>query len=204
MQVSAHYLIDLNGDIYELVSPEKIAWHAGESYWRGREKLNRYSIGIELVDTDGQAKYVGFAAKQISSLIELCHFLVKKYPIDQTNIVAHSDIAPARKKDPGVDFPWDVMAKEGIGVFYDADEIIKDKTVKCGLGDRNDHVFLAKKLLSAIGYKVDISDIFEKDFECVVEAFKRRFYPQDISGFLNVETFEILHNLARKCSISDN
>ena len=112
-QVSAHYLISKQGEIFSLVAEEKRAWHAGVSYWRGRNAVNDFSIGIEL-DNNGSEE---FSSELMQSLILLLTYLRDKYNIHNSNIIGHSDIAPTRKVDPGIFFPWDILYKEGIGIL---------------------------------------------------------------------------------------
>jgi len=115
-QVSAHYLIDEKGKIYSLVAEHKRAWHAGKSFWQGQTGLNHNSIGIELCSPSlGQTPY---PMRQISALIRLCKHLKRKYHIKKQNILAHSDIAPTRKPDPGKAFPWAYLARHNLGVWY--------------------------------------------------------------------------------------
>ncbi|MGV2433126.1 MAG UNVERIFIED_CONTAM: N-acetylmuramoyl-L-alanine amidase [Rickettsiaceae bacterium] len=110
--VSSHYFIHKNGDIYNLVEDKYIAWHAGVSYWKGLDKLNNHSIGIE-IDNLGNEKFTDI---QIDSVINLCKMLQSKYNIPSENIIGHSDIAPDRKLDPGIFFPWDLLLKNGLGI----------------------------------------------------------------------------------------
>lgn len=102
-KVSAHYLVDLSGDIIRLVPDEYRAWHAGESKWNGQEKLNDTSIGIEIVN-DGKTPY---PEEQIREVVNMVGFLQEKYKIEGYNIIGHSDVAPKRKIDPGEHFPWE-------------------------------------------------------------------------------------------------
>lgn len=113
--VSSHYLIDHEGLIFELVSPEKRAWHAGVSHWDGRENLNAYSIGIELLNHDlegGEIFNKPFSNKQLTALIALIEHLKTLFPIRNDYILGHSDIAPERKNDPGPHFPWPRIRKK--------------------------------------------------------------------------------------------
>ena len=105
-QVSRHYLINRIGSIIKMVNEKNTAWHAGKSKWKNSTNLNDQSIGIELVNKGHQFGYEDFPKKQISKLILLCKFLIKKYKIKKKNILGHSEIAPLRKKDPGEKFPW--------------------------------------------------------------------------------------------------
>ncbi len=156
-KVSAHYLIAPNGRLISLVPEHKRAWHAGKSFWRGREGLNNFSIGIEICsNTLGQEAY---DKRQISALIRLCHRLMRKYHIKPENIVGHSDIAPTRKPDPGKAFPWAYLARHGIGKWY--------RLKNAARVEEND----VAKLLAQIGY--DTSDL-----PAAETAFCRRYLPQ--------------------------
>jgi N-acetylmuramoyl-L-alanine amidase len=116
-EVSAHYMIDEDGTIYALVPEHRRAWHAGISYWRGRENLNDVSIGIEIVNPGHQWGYRPFPERQIDALAELCRAILSRHPIPPENVVGHSDVAPDRKQDPGELFPWRHLAAQGIGVW---------------------------------------------------------------------------------------
>lgn len=118
-RVSCHYLIEEDGKIYSLVDDKNRAWHAGVSYWRGRTGLNDTSIGIELVNEGHDGNYKVFPRAQLDALVYLCKQLCEHHPIKQENIVAHSDIAPGRKIDPGEKFNWRYLAKNGIGIWPD-------------------------------------------------------------------------------------
>ena len=117
-KVSSHYVIRNNGQIITLVPDLYIAWHAGKSLWRNFKYLNKNSIGIEICNPGHDINYKKFSKKQIQSILKLSKFLIKKYKIDKRNIVGHSDIAPIRKKDPGEKFPWQYLAKFGIGKWH--------------------------------------------------------------------------------------
>ena len=116
-QVSCHYLIDEEGQIYKLVEEKMRAWHAGESYWQGRTNINDCSIGIELANPGHTHGYIPFPEVQINSLINLCKEIQNRWRIPSSRILGHSDIAPQRKQDPGHLFPWEKLAKEGLGLW---------------------------------------------------------------------------------------
>ncbi|MBU6235081.1 MAG: N-acetylmuramoyl-L-alanine amidase [Alphaproteobacteria bacterium] len=120
-RVSAHYMIDETGKIYALVDERDRAWHAGVSYWRGKKNLNDNSIGIELVNPGHEFGYQMFPRAQMDALIELCQSICKRHPIKQDWILGHSDIAPNRKSDPGEKFNWRLMARNGIGLWPEAE-----------------------------------------------------------------------------------
>ncbi|MBQ7633563.1 MAG: N-acetylmuramoyl-L-alanine amidase [Alphaproteobacteria bacterium] len=159
-ELSSHYIIDTDGKVLQLVSEKKRAWHAGQSKWRGMKMLNQYSVGIELSSpTLGQQKY---ADLQIKSLIKLSRQIINHYQIPAVNVVAHSDIAPTRKPDPGLAFPWQYLASKGIGLWYDANDAAKVAT--------ND----VEELLRIIGYEVN-------DLAAASYAFCRHFVPQSVA-----------------------
>lgn len=135
--VSAHYTVDRNGDIYQHVDELEAAHHAGLSYWH-RASVNQSSIGIEIVNAgplgpcdEGSDHSVGsfcsgglawepFAEQQYLRVIALSQDIVERYAIDPFDVVGHADVAPERKEDPGPAFPWLRLAQAGIGVAYDA------------------------------------------------------------------------------------
>ena len=194
-QVSCHYLISQNGEIYCLVDEEKRAWHAGVSYWNGREKLNHYSIGIELVNPDYNLISNKFTEVQMEALTGLCLYLIKKYNIPDYNIVAHSDIAPDRKDDPGNYFDWKLLAKRGVGFYPD---VPVDRRILMKFGDHGAHILKMQKLFRKVGYKIDTSGIFDEEFVNVVIAFKRRYYQHDLSSILTQDVFDIVRSLLSK------
>lgn len=159
-ELSSHYIIDLDGSVWQLVSEKKRAWHAGESRWRGMHMLNQYSVGIELSSLSlGQTAY---APAQLKSLIKLGRQIIRHYQIPATNVLAHSDIAPTRKPDPGMAFPWEYLAYKGVGAWYNLADAAKVA--------END----VAKLLKTIGY--DTSDLAAASY-----AFCRHFVPQTVT-----------------------
>jgi N-acetylmuramoyl-L-alanine amidase len=116
-KVSAHYMIDEQGTVFQMVEEDKRAWHAGVSFWRGHTDINARSIGIEIVNQGHEFGYRPFPDIQIESVIELCQLILARHPIPKRNVVGHSDIAPTRKEDPGELFPWQYLASHGIGLW---------------------------------------------------------------------------------------
>ncbi len=116
-RVSAHYVVDEDGTVYAMVDERDRAWHAGQSFWRGRRNLNDNSIGIEMVNPGHGEQYRPFARPQLDAVIELCKSICKRHPIVHDQILAHSDVAPGRKIDPGEKFNWRYLARNGIGVW---------------------------------------------------------------------------------------
>jgi N-acetylmuramoyl-L-alanine amidase len=116
-KVSAHYTIAEDGTVYAHVPEERRAWHAGLSFWAGTRNVNACSIGIELVNPGHEFGYRAFAAPQISALTALSHGIIKRHAIPALRVLGHSDVAPARKDDPGELFPWPALANAGIGLW---------------------------------------------------------------------------------------
>lgn len=186
-QVSAHYLIDEDGTTWRMVEETDRAWHAGVGAWRGWRDINSRSIGIELSNPGHDYGYRDFPDVQVDTLISLCHGILARHPIPARNVVAHSDIAPARKIDPGELFPWDRLAANGIGFWPGSSpEPVAEAD--------------AAKMLQAIGY-----DIEENDFKTVLSAFQRRFRPGCFDGVLDIETrtrIAAVHDLVAETSPS--
>ena len=173
-QVSAHYLIDEDGTTWQLVADEGRAWHAGVGAWGDWRDINSRSIGIELSNPGHDYGYRNFPTAQINALIDLSRGLIKSHPIKPRNVVAHSDIAPTRKIDPGELFPWQELASTGIGLWplSQADPVAEPDTATT---------------LQAIGY-----DVAENDLPVVISAFQRRFRTTDFDGVADHETRECL------------
>jgi len=196
--VSCHYLIDLEGAIYQLVPEEKSAWHAGVSCWRGRTHLNKYSIGIELVDrSDNGDEIQRFPQKQIDMLVPLLHDIIKRHGISQSMVLAHSDIAPDRKDDPGEHFPWDYLAKHNIGVYPKFNNKILER-FNIHFGDNGDRVSMVQEWLSKYGYKINCDGHFGKEMSDVVRAFKRHFDQRNIGDNFDEVSLDILCNILSK------
>ena len=191
-KVSTHYLINRIGSITRIVDDQNTAWHAGKSKWKNFTNLNDQSIGIELVNQGHQFGYENFSKKQISKLILLCKFLIKKYKIKYSNILGHSDIAPLRKKDPGEKFPWHLLSKKKIGYWHD----ISKKNIKNqNLNKRNLRKFFFNNLYK-IGYRYFDKKKTSKNDLNVIKAFQRRFRQNKVNGLIDQESLQISYYLA--------
>ena len=189
-KVSCHYLIDRNGDTYKMVDDNKIAWHAGKSKWKNVINLNKNSIGIEIQNKGHQIYYQHFSNKQISSLIVLIKLLIKKYKINKSNVLGHSDIAPLRKKDPGEKFPWSFLSTTGVSIWYPKFKL-KKKEIKSKTKRR---IFF--KNIHKIGYRFfNLSKKSKRDRE-IIMAFQRRFLPREVDGKITAKTLKISQLLA--------
>ena len=191
-QVSTHYLINRAGSTIKMVNEKNTAWHAGKSKWKNFINLNNQSIGIELVNKGHQFGYENFSKKQISKLILLCEFLIKKYKIKKSNILGHSDIAPLRKKDPGEKFPWQFLSKKKIGYWYGINKKVIKKQNLNKNGLRNSFFINLHK----IGYRYFDKKKPSKDDAKVTKAFQRRFRQNKVNGLIDQECLQISQYLA--------
>ena len=174
-EVSCHYLIKDNGEIVKIVPDLYIAWHAGKSSWKNDKSLNQNSIGVEITNPGHEFGYKKFSKKQISSLLKLGKFLIKKYKIIPQNILGHSDIAPRRKKDPGEKFPWKYLSKNKIGLWHTLKrhELTQNRKIKI---NKMEESFFFNNLFK-IGYSKKIPKDLSKDryLRDIAKAFQRRF-----------------------------
>ena len=169
-KVSAHYFIDEDGTIYRLVDEEKRAWHAGKSRWRGIADVNSASVGIEIVNPGHEFGYRNFPDEQIASLIPLLADIKARHGVSRGNVVAHSDIAPCRKEDPGELFPWEALAKRRLAMPSPTRELIDPYWTDAAF-----HLALER-----FGY--DVADTRKATI-----AFQRRFRPDLIDGIVDGE-----------------
>lgn len=166
-KVSAHYLIAKDGIVYRLVDDKMRAWHAGKSYWQGKESLNDCSIGIE-IDNMGDEP---FTNTQMESCVALCQTLMRQYNIPPNRVLGHSDIAPDRKIDPGVYFNWLYLAKNNIGHQYQYIESNPDTEFHC-------HEVQQK--LKQLGYKIEVTGLWDLQTQHVIRAFQAHFSQNSI------------------------
>ncbi|HVY88087.1 MAG TPA: N-acetylmuramoyl-L-alanine amidase [Hyphomonadaceae bacterium] len=195
-QVSAHYMVEEDGTVFALVPEDKRAWQAGRSWWRGDEDLNSRSIGIEIVNPGHEWGYRPFPDAQILAVIELCRGILSRWPIPQNRIVAHSDIAPDRKEDPGELFPWQRLAREGIGLWPEPQRPEPWMMHGASPGDAGLTVERLQQDLARIGYKITVTGRFDNATAAVVRAFQRRWRPIRITGEGDTETVSLAHAVA--------
>jgi len=172
-KVSAHYTIDRGGTVYVHVPEERRAWHAGVSCWAGERNVNARSIGIELVNPGHEFGYVPFTDDQIAALIDLARGILSRHPIVRARVLGHSDVAPARKADPGELFPWARLAEYGIGAWPKPGEPKGDFA----------------QGLTRYGYDPDLAA------SDVVTAFQRHFRPSCVNGIADDECAALLAGL---------
>jgi len=197
-EVSCHYLIKKSGEIITMVPESYNAWHAGKSSWGSYKSLNKNSIGIEITNSGHEFNYRKFTKKQISSLLKLSKFLIKKYRINLKNILGHSDIAPERKKDPGEKFPWQYLSQNKVGLWHaiKKQDLIKNRKIKTTKVDKD--LFINN--LSKIGYQKktprNLGKIKYLDY--IIKAFQRRYRQDLIDGKIDQECLIISKNLIKK------
>lgn len=194
-KVSSHYLLWEDGRVNQLVPEELRAWHAGVSSWQGEEDLNSRSIGIEIVNgghdfPQADGTLPPYPEAQIEALIELCHMIIAGHDIPQTRIVGHSDIAPLRKQDPGEHFPWERLARAGIGIWPDIGGAHGPDTEGQGLGpgEESASVRRMQEHLQRIGYGLSPTGTYDTLTEAVVRAFQRRWLPENVTGMADIQT----------------
>jgi len=178
-KVSSHYLIKADGTIFELVDAMYVAWHSGQSHWKGLDKINDYSIGIEL-DNLG---YESFSTIQMNSCINLCKMLLSIHNISNTNILSHSDIAVDRKIDPGIFFDWSLLASHNLGMWHNINITSPCASTIFKFGDCGKEVLSLQKNLKKIGYKIELTSIFDQQTNYVIRSFQSHFYPKSIERF---------------------
>ena len=199
-QVSCHYVVTEEGGILQLVPDERRAWHAGRGSWGGCADINSASIGIEIVNGGHDFGLPDFPDTQIEAVIALGHCLVSRYAIPPERVLAHSDIAPARKRDPGERFPWDRLASAGLGRFKFPENDVAGPSIVSG--DQGDAVIDLQRKLSRYGYGVPISGHFDDETEVVVRAFQRHFRPIQVDGCADPGTRDVLQRLLAAADLS--
>lgn len=192
-QVSSHYLVHEDGRLVQMVREGDRAWHAGKSTWRGVTDINSHSIGIEIVNPGHEFGYRDFPARQVASVVELCRDIVGRHHIPAERVLAHSDVAPGRKVDPGEKFPWRKLAEAGVGHFV-APARAGGRPV-LSPGDKGAAVEQLQSMLSLYGYGVDITGVFDQATGVVVAAFQRHFRPRRVDGLADRSTVDTLRRL---------
>ena len=174
-RVSAHYVVDEDGRVLRLVDEDKRAWHAGESCWRGLQAVNGASIGIEIVNPGHEFGYRPFPEAQMQAVVRLLAGILQRHAIPPANVVGHSDVAPARKQDPGELFDWGLLARHRLAVPRPTSGLIDPGWPDAGF------------CLALERYGYDVTDPF-----AATVAFQRRFRPELLDGTIDGECRAIL------------
>src|ERR1700744_3737479 len=191
--VSAHYIVLVDGRIIQCVPEAKRAWHAGVGSWAGEDDINSCSIGVEIVNPGHDWGYPDFPLRQIAAVIALCRGIMLRRGVPSHRVLAHSDVAPSRKKDPGEKFPWHSMANSGVGHWVQPAPIVRGDTLK--LGAISDAVRDLQLALARYGYSVPVTGKFDGPTMEVVTAFQRHFRHARVDGIADHSTLVTLHAL---------
>jgi N-acetylmuramoyl-L-alanine amidase len=192
-RVSCHYFVFSDGRIVQSVPEARRAWHAGISTWRGLTDLNSRSIGIEIANPGHEFGYVAFPRRQVDAVIALSRDIISRNRIEARDVVAHSDIAPTRKQDPGEKFPWRRLARHGIGRFMSPSRATRGITLQPG--DRGDAVRSLQRDLAAIGFGIDETGEYDALTSAVVTAFQRHWRPSKVDGSADPSTRKTIEQL---------
>ena len=211
-QVSSHYVIAKNGEIYHMLNDYLRAWHGGIGKWGNNTDLNSSSLGIE-IDNNGKEE---FTELQIISLVKLLSEIKEKYKIPAENFIGHSDIAPSRKVDPNANFPWKRLAEEGFGLWYDEAEV-KNLKLEAEFFEPNPlAIHLNSRLNTRIPFidKLVFPEVIPADFnvenalkiigfdtsdlEAAKSAFKLHFIQEDLDEPFGIHDLKVLYQLHKK------
>lgn len=204
-KVSAHYVVLPDGAVIQLVAESRRAWHAGLGSWGSDTDINSCSIGIELANPGHEHGYPAFPKRQIAATIALSRSIFARHKIPPHHVLAHSDVAPTRKQDPGEKFPWHLLAASGIGLWVKPVRIGREGPIYT-LGETNPAIEETQRLLAQYGYQVPVSGYFDAPTRAVVAAFQRHFRPQRVDGNIDVSTVATLKALlaARDAWLREN
>jgi len=192
-EVSAHYFIWEDGAVLQLVPEARRAWHAGVSSWAGESDINSRSIGIEIVNPGHEGGSPPFTDAQIEAVIALCADIRSRMIIPQHRVLAHSDVAPGRKCDPGEIFPWETLHARGIGHYVPPAPITGGRFF--ALGDEGQPVQALQAMFALYGYAIQVTGVFDDAMEKVVRAFQRHFRRERVDGVADASTITTLRDL---------
>lgn len=191
--VSSHYLIDEDGRISQMVAESERAWHAGISSWDGDTDINSCSIGIEIQNHGHEMGYPDFPDAEMQAVEALCLDILARHRIPAFRVLAHSDVAPGRKQDPGEKFDWARLHNAGIGLWAEQGPI--DRGQGLARGDKGREVEALQMRLRAFGYGLDVTGHYETETETIVRNFQRHFRPGQIDGIADKSTLEVLSRI---------
>lgn len=197
-QVSSHYLVYEDGSVVQMVPETARAWHAGRSFWQGETDLNSRSVGIEIANPGHVLGYIDFPDAQIDAVILLCRDIMARWSIPCRRVLAHSDIAPSRKIDPGEKFPWHRLAEEGICCHVPPSP--RSGGVSLSRGDEGRQVEELQRNLGRLGFGISVTGIYDSGTEVIVKAFQRRFRPDEVDGIADDSTRNTLLNVINSFS----
>ena len=192
-QVSAHYFAFEDGRVVQLVPEARRAWHAGVACWADEPDVNSRSIGIEIANPGHDHGYADFPMAQMRAVAALCRNIVRRHAVRPERVLAHSDVAPSRKRDPGEKFDWAWLGSQGVGLFVEPAPIEGD----AGLREDDEGAAVAElqARLAEYGYPVAASGRFDRATADAVTAFQRHFRPARVDGVADASTRETLRRL---------
>ncbi len=193
-EVSAHYFVFEDGRIVQMVQESRRAWHAGTAFWAGETDINSCSIGIEIANPGHEYGYPDFPKRQIAAVTTLCRSIQTRHTVRPERVLGHSDIAPARKRDPGEKFPWRTLFDSGVGHWVKPAPIAEGG-VLLALADRGDPVAAMQEELSKYGYGAAVNGTYDSATQAAVTAFQRHFRPAQIDGICDESTRITLREL---------
>jgi N-acetylmuramoyl-L-alanine amidase len=194
-EVSSHYVVLEDGHIVQCVPESRRAWHAGQSSWAGETDINSCSIGIEIANPGHDFDYPDFPRRQMAATVALCRGIFTRHRIPADRVLAHSDVAPARKKDPGEKFPWRLLHDSGIGLWVKPAPITTAGGRIFALGDRDPEVETLQMSLRNLGYGIEKTGSYDAETMAVVAAFQRHWRPAKVDGIADVSTVNTLQAL---------
>lgn len=193
-KVSAHYVIDVDGRITQLVAEDLRAWHAGVSSWSGETDINSLSIGIEIQNPGHADGYATFGARQMAAVAALSADIITRHRIRSARVLAHSDVAPLRKIDPGEKFDWRWLNLRGVGHWVEP-QPVDERDVGLAGGASDPAVADMQRMLRHYGYDCDGHGLLDPKTEAVVRAFQRHFRPARVDGRIDRSSRETLEHL---------
>lgn len=192
-QVSSHYFVFENGHVLQLVPEARRAWHAGAANWAGETDINSCSIGIEIANPGHPGGLPDFPAEQIAATLALCRDICERWSIPRERVLAHSDVAPGRKIDPGEKFPWRHFAQGEVGLWSEPAPIRGGRFL--AKGESGQPVEALQAMFAMLGYGVAVDGVFDAALEAVVAAFQRHWRPERVDGVADASTITTLRDL---------
>jgi N-acetylmuramoyl-L-alanine amidase len=191
-QVSAHYLVEEDGTVFSLVPEDRRAWHAGTGYWQGERDINSRSVGVELVNPGHEWGYRPFPDPQMAAFAALARGIMDRHGILPHRVLAHSDVAPSRKEDPGELFDWRGLAARGVGFW----------PIPCSQDDGPGYaVAEAQALLARFGYEVEPTGVLNPHTRVAATAFQRHFIPDRVGYGLDAVFMRVLRAAVRQAGV---
>ncbi len=200
--VSSHYFVFENGHTLQLVPEERRAWHAGVSHWRGETDINSCSIGIEIANPGHPGGMPAYPDAQVAAVMQLGRDICGRWSIPAERVLAHSDVAPGRKIDPGENFPWRRLAEAGVGLW------IHPAAIRDGRhftrGESGAPIEALQAMFAMFGYGMPVSGVFCEKTEAVVAAFQRHWRPERVDGVADASTITTLRDLIAETQAAAN